>query len=314
MVPGECSRPHGPCQAPSRGSRACRALGWIGLVLVAGVLRARAPRPAVLAPPDERTGGALEAPSAAHWFGTDDLGRDLFARTAVGARLSLMVALGSVVAGLVVAVPIGLLAGYLGGTWVDDVLMRVMEALQALPVFVLALFVVGMIGTGPTDLGPVTLSAGVKVVLLLALSFLPFFARVTRAATLVEVQEEYVAALRVVGVSRRRIMLGELLPNVIPPVLVQGFLWVGVAVFAESALVLPRARRAAAAGQSRQPALGRDQRADDRRLVALGGPRPGDPAGHDRHQPPRRRGRPPSRWPALTAGTARPPSAGPLSG
>jgi len=187
-------------------------------------------------PPDERTGGPLEAPSAAHWFGTDDLGRDLFARTAVGARLSLGVALGSVVAGLVVAVPIGLLAGYLGGTWVDDVLMRVMEALQALPVFVLALFVVGMIGTGPTDIGPVTLSAGVKVVLLLALSFLPFFARVTRAATLVEVQEEYVAALRVVGVSRRRIMIGELLPNVIPPVLVQGFLWVGVAVFAESAL------------------------------------------------------------------------------
>nr|WP_279536392.1 ABC transporter permease [Nocardioides ochotonae] len=137
---------------------------------------------------------------------------------------------------MVVAVPIGLLAGYLGGTWVDDVLMRVMEALQALPVFVLALFVVGMIGTGPTDIGPVTLSAGVKVILLLALSFLPFFARVTRAATLVEVQEEYVAALRVVGVSRRRIMLGELLPNVLPPVLVQGFLWVGVAVFAESAL------------------------------------------------------------------------------
>ncbi|WP_194289030.1 MULTISPECIES: ABC transporter permease [unclassified Nocardioides] len=212
------------------------ALGWIGLVLVLAFCALALLGPLFSLPPDERTGGALEAPSAAHWFGTDDLGRDLFARTAVGARLSLLVALGSVVAGLVVAVPIGLLAGYLGGTWVDDVLMRVMEALQALPIFVLALFVVGMIGTGPTDLGPVTLSAGVKVILLLALSFLPFFARVTRAATLVEVQEEYVAALRVVGVSRRRIMLGELLPNVLPPVLVQGFLWVGVAVFAESAL------------------------------------------------------------------------------
>ena len=212
------------------------ALGWIGLVLVLAFCALALLGPLFSLPPDERTGGPLEAPSAAHWFGTDDLGRDLFARTAVGARLSLGVALGSVVAGLVVAVPIGLLAGYLGGTWVDDVLMRVMEALQALPVFVLALFVVGMIGTGPTDIGPVTLSAGVKVVLLLALSFLPFFARVTRAATLVEVQEEYVAALRVVGVSRRRIMIGELLPNVIPPVLVQGFLWVGVAVFAESAL------------------------------------------------------------------------------
>lgn len=212
------------------------ALGWIGLVLVLAFCLVAIVGPLFSLPPDERTGGALEAPSAAHWFGTDDLGRDLFARTAVGARLSLFVALGSVLSGLVVAVPIGLLAGYLGGTWVDDVLMRIMEALQALPVFVLALFVVGMIGTGPTDVGPVTLSPGVKVVVLLAVSFLPFFARVTRAATLVEVQEEYVDALRVVGVSRRRIMLGELLPNVLPPVLVQGFLWVGVAVFAESAL------------------------------------------------------------------------------
>ncbi|WP_122816803.1 ABC transporter permease [Nocardioides pantholopis] len=211
-------------------------LGWVGLVLVTAFCLLAIVGPLFSLPPDERTGGALEAPSMAHWFGTDDLGRDVFARTAVGARLSLFVALGSVAAGLVVAVPIGLLAGYRGGTWVDDALMRVMEALQALPVFVLALFVVGMIGTGPTDVGPITLSAGTKVIALLAISFLPFFARVTRAATLVEVQEEYVDALRVVGVSRRRIMLGELLPNVLPPVLVQAFLWVGVAVFAESAL------------------------------------------------------------------------------
>lgn len=212
------------------------ALGWIGLLLVVAFCLLAIVGPMISVDPDARAGGALEAPSGAFWFGTDDLGRDLFARTAAGARLSLFVAVGSVLAGLLVAVPIGLLAGYLGGTWVDDTLMRIMEALQALPVFVLALFVVGMVGTGASEVGPVTLSPGTKVILLLALSFLPFFARVTRAATLVEVQEQYVDALRVVGVSRRRIMLGELLPNVLPPVLVQAFLWVGIAVFAESAL------------------------------------------------------------------------------
>lgn len=212
------------------------ALGWVGLVFVVSFCLLALVGPLVGVDPDERTGGALEAPSLAHWFGTDDLGRDVFARTAVGSRLSLLVALGSVVAGLLIAVPIGLLAGYRGGSKLDAALMRVMEALQALPVFVLALFVVGMTGTGASEVGPFTVSPALKVVVLLAVSFLPLFARVTRAATLVEVQQEYVDALRVVGVPRRQILFGELLPNVIPPVLVQGFLWVGVAVFAESAL------------------------------------------------------------------------------
>lgn len=222
----------------TRGLRLPRlsGLGWVGLTFVVAFCLLALVGPLFSLDPNERTGGPLEAPGVGHWFGTDDLGRDVFARTAVGARLSLFVAVGSVVGGLLVAVPVGLLAGYRGGTRLDNALMRVMEALQALPVFVLALFVVGMTGTGASEIGPVTLTPAVKVVLLLALSFLPFFARVTRAATLVEVQQEYVDALRVVGVPRRQIIFGELLPNVLPPVLVQGFLWVGIAVFAESAL------------------------------------------------------------------------------
>lgn len=233
-----------PATAPVAGRRPrwrpsvphLSALGWVGLVLVLVFCLLALVGPFLSLDPNERTGGPLEAPSGGHWFGTDDLGRDVFARTAVGARLSLFVAVGSVAAGLLIAVPIGLLAGYRGGSRTDSVLMRVMEALQALPVFVLALFVVGMTGTGSSELGPLTLTPEIKVIALLAVSFLPFFARVTRAATLVEVQEEYVDALRVVGVPRRQILFGELLPNVLPPVLVQGFLWVGIAVFAESAL------------------------------------------------------------------------------
>ncbi|MEO7130800.1 MAG: ABC transporter permease, partial [Dermatophilaceae bacterium] len=183
-----------------------------------------------------RTGAALQPPSGAHLFGTDNLGRDLFARVAEGAQLSLVVAVSSVVTCLVIGVPLGLLAGFNGGGWIDDVITRCLEALQALPLFIFALFVMGMVGSGTSDLGPITISPAAKIVILLALSFLPYFGRVARAATLVEAQEEYVEALRVVGVSRWRIVLGELLPNVMPPVLVQAFLWVGMAIFAESAL------------------------------------------------------------------------------
>lgn len=216
--------------------RGISVLGWIGLAFVALFCALAILGPLMSGDPDARVGDALLAPSGQHWFGTDDLGRDLFTRTAVGSRLSLVVAVCSVLGGLLVAVPLGLLAGFNGGGWIDDAIMRVLEALQALPVFVLALFVIGMLGTGSTDVGPFTLGPGGKVVLLLAVSFLPYFARVTRAATLVEAQEEYVDALRVVGVPRWRVVLVELLPNVMPPVLVQGFLWVGIAIFSESAL------------------------------------------------------------------------------
>ncbi|MGA3524654.1 ABC transporter permease [Melissospora conviva] len=211
-------------------------LGWTGLVFVLAFALLAVVGPLIAVDPLARTGGPLEAPSGAHWFGTDNLGRDLFARTADGARLSLLVAIGSVLAGVLVAVPLGLLAGYHGGRWIDDAIMRTLEALQALPVFILALFILGMLGNGESQWGPVTVGPAAKVVLLLALSFLPYFARVARAATLVEVQEEYVNCLRVVGVPRWRIVTVELLPNVLPPVLVQAFLWVGIAIFSESAL------------------------------------------------------------------------------
>lgn len=211
-------------------------LGWVGLALVVIFLVLAIVVPFFTPDPTERFGGALEPPSGRSPFGTDNLGRDLLARVAAGARISLLVALGAVVLGLVIAVPLGLAAGFFGGTWVDEVIMRVMEALQALPVFVFALFVLGMLGTGATDVGPVTITTEVKVIVLLAISFLPMFARVARASTLVEMQQEYVDALRVIGLPRWRIVLEELLPNAMPPVLVQAFLWVGIAIFAESAL------------------------------------------------------------------------------
>ncbi|MDI2124969.1 ABC transporter permease [Yinghuangia seranimata] len=187
--------------------------------------------------PDPRatTGLPLESPSAGHFMGTDHLGRDLLARTAAGARLSLAVGFFSVLLGLVLAVPLGMVAAYRAGSWLDDAVMRVLETVQALPVFVFAMFVIGLTGTGSSSVAGITLSMSTKVVLLLGISFLPYFARVARAQTLAEVHEDYVGALRVLGLPRRRV-LGEVLVNVLPPVLAQGFLWIAIAIFAESAL------------------------------------------------------------------------------
>lgn len=212
------------------------ALAWIGGVMLALFLVLAVVMPFFLGSPTARVGLPLQGPSAAHLFGTDNLGRDLLTRTAAGARLSLIVSVTSVALGLVLAVPAGMFAGFHGGRWLDEMVMRLLDALQAMPLFVLALFVLGMLGTQTSHLGPVTVGAAVKVVLLLGVSFIPYFARVARAATLVEMQEDYVDGLRAIGVSRTRIVFGELLPNVLPPVLVQAFLWVGVAIFAESAL------------------------------------------------------------------------------
>ncbi|MFG1948817.1 ABC transporter permease [Nonomuraea sp. NPDC048826] len=212
------------------------ALTWTGLALLGLFLLLAVAGPLVAGSPDARTGLTLAAPGADHLFGTDHLQRDLFARTAEGARVSLLVAAAGVAFGLVVAVPAGLVAGYFGGRWPDDLIMRVLEALQALPLFVFALFVIGITGTGDSHWGPLTVTTTTKVVLLLGVGFIPYFARVTRSATLVEVQEDYVDALRAIGVPRWRIIGGEVLVNVLPPVLVQAFLWLGVAIFAESAL------------------------------------------------------------------------------
>ncbi|MEU8249677.1 ABC transporter permease [Nonomuraea sp. NPDC048916] len=192
--------------------------------------------PLLTGAPDATGPDVLAGPSLAHPFGTDQLGRDLLARTAAGTRVSLLVSLAAVALGLLLALPLGLLAGYLRGSLLDDLVMRALEIIQALPMFVLAMFVIGLSGTATVHLGPIPITMTVKVVLLLGVAFVPYFARVARAATLVEMGQDYMPALRVIGVRRGRIILGELLPNVAPAMAVQAFLAMALAVFAESGL------------------------------------------------------------------------------
>jgi peptide/nickel transport system permease protein len=167
---------------------------------------------------------ALSGPSAAHWLGADNFGRDMFVRMAFGYRISLGVAVGSVLVGMLVGVPLGLLAGYAGGV-ADNLIMRPLDVFMAFPAVLLAITVMAIFGTG---LGVLMVAIGVV--------YVPILARVMRAATLETSQELYVEAARARGASGRRIVLRHVLPNSIGPVIVQASILLGIAVLLEAAL------------------------------------------------------------------------------
>jgi ABC-type dipeptide/oligopeptide/nickel transport system permease subunit len=166
----------------------------------------------------------LHAPSPLHPLGTDDLGRDVFTRTLYGGRLSLAVSLVSVALAVAGGVPIGLLAGYLGGA-VDEILMRLIDSLIALPALVLALTITAVLGPGL-----------VNAMFAIAVVALPGFARLVRGQVLALRHSDYVLAARSVGVQPILIVLRHILPNVLNPVLVQAALGIGFAIITESSV------------------------------------------------------------------------------
>jgi peptide/nickel transport system permease protein len=163
-------------------------------------------------------------PSAAHWFGTDQLGRDVAARVIVGARDILVIAPLATLLGTVLGTALGLVTGYLGGI-TDMLASRVMEAVIALPVVIVAfLFLVA--------LGPSTVS----LILVIGLVFAPLIARTVRSAVLVESQLDYLPSARLIGEAAPTIMITEILPNVVPTILVEFTVRLGYAVFAVATL------------------------------------------------------------------------------
>lgn len=167
---------------------------------------------------------ALQSPSAAHWFGTDELGRDIASRVLVATRASLQVAVVSVAFALVVGVAVGLLAGYRGG-WVDTVLMRCADVMFAFPVLLLALAIVAVVGPGLTT-----------TILAIGIVYTPIFARVARASTLGVRVEPYVAVSRSMGSPHRYILIRHVLPNIAGPLIVQTSLSLAFAILSEAAL------------------------------------------------------------------------------
>lgn len=228
--------------SPTSTLRAPRAEEWAVLAFLRRVLRNRlaavgavillvvtltalfAPWIAPYAPEEQIPTEALQAPSSAHLFGTDNIGRDIFSRVVYGARVSLVVGLSSMGVALVLGVLIGLSSGYYGG-WLDTLFMRAMDALLAFPAILLAIFIVAV-------LGPSLLNA----ILAVGIVYTPTFARLVRASALSIREQEYLEAARAIGAKDGRIMLHVILRNSLSPIIVQFTLGFGYAILVEAGL------------------------------------------------------------------------------
>jgi peptide/nickel transport system permease protein len=196
--------------------------GLLLVVLVAFIVLA----PSLL-PFDAQTMSAdaiLAPPSTMHWAGTDQLGRDVFARTVLGARSTLVLAAAATVFGVCLGAFVGMVAGYDRGL-LDSALMRLGDAVMALPSLVLAMLVLIAVGSGPG-----------AILLAITIIFVPRAARITRSVVLNVVNLDFVAAASVVGESRASILAREILPNVWPNILVEGCLRFSYAILLISAL------------------------------------------------------------------------------
>jgi ABC-type dipeptide/oligopeptide/nickel transport system permease subunit len=163
-------------------------------------------------------------PSAQFWLGTDELGRDIFSRMVYGARASLTAGGISVAIAVIAGVPFGLLAGYFGG-WIDSVISRLIDAMLAIPFLILAISLAAFLGASLTN-----------AMIAIGLSAAPIFARLTRGQVLSIKSEEYVEAAQVIGLRHPRIILHYILPNSVPPIIVQATLTIAAAVIAEASL------------------------------------------------------------------------------
>jgi len=167
---------------------------------------------------------ALQGPSGAHWFGTDELGRDVFSRVLVATQASLRVAVISVTFAVIVGVTIGVVSGYRGG-WLDTIFMRVVDVMFAFPVLLLALAVVAILGPGVTT-----------TILAIGIVYTPIFARVARASTLSVRVEPYVSMSRSIGTGHLYILGRHIVPNIAGPLVVQTSLSLAFAILSEAAL------------------------------------------------------------------------------
>jgi ABC-type dipeptide/oligopeptide/nickel transport system permease subunit len=198
----------------------------LSLVVVLGVLVVAAAAP-LLAPygsdaPDYLH--VLSGPTSAHWFGTDQLGRDLLTRLMYGTRTSLLIGFGAVALAFVGGSVLGTVAGYFGG-WLDAALMRLVDLILAFPLLIFAILMVVVLGPSLAN-----------VILAVGLSQLPIFARLARALAIAQRNLEYIEAAHVTGAGSWRILTKHIWPNVMPPIFVQASSTIGVAILSGASL------------------------------------------------------------------------------
>lgn len=218
------SAPWAPARRARRRIRRGPAVTGAGILGVLVLVALLAP---LIAPHDPETVDArriLAGPDASHLFGSDALGRDVFSRVVYALRISLLVATGSVLLATAVAVPLGAVAGYVGGV-VDSLISRPLDMLLVLPALLLAITLIAIVGPGST-----------VAALAIALIYLPILARVMRGSTLGVAHLGYVEGASARGAGHLRVLAGHVVPNAIGPVLVQVSILAGFALQIEAAL------------------------------------------------------------------------------
>lgn len=192
-------------------------LGIVAIAILAPVLSPYEPMEQILE-------DSLQGPSAKHFFGTDDLGRDIFTRVLYGSRIALMVGVIVISIGMTFGVTIGVIAGYFGGL-VDTIIMRLIDVLLAFPFFLLAIIISG-------TLGPGLFNAMIAV----GIASLPSYSRLARGQTLSVKENEYVQAAIALGCSNTRIIFKHILPNIMGPIIVYATLRVSTAILGTAGL------------------------------------------------------------------------------
>jgi peptide/nickel transport system permease protein len=200
------------------------AMFGLAVIVLFVALAVFAPLVAPYDPTAQSWTAVRKAPSAAHWFGTDDVGRDVLARIIFGARASLVAGCISIAIALAIGVPLGLAAGYLGG-FLDALISRVTDAMLAIPFLILAIALAAF-------LGPSLRNAMIAI----GITTTPIFIRLTRGQVMAVKVEDYVEAARAVGNPPWRVAFVHILPNILPALMVQASLSIAAAIIAEAAL------------------------------------------------------------------------------
>jgi peptide/nickel transport system permease protein len=199
---------------------------WVGLVifLIVAFAAIAAPLLSPHDPVEQNILYKLKPPTAEYPLGTDAFGRDILSRLLYGARISLVIGFVSTIAAMLIGSLIGILAGWYGGRF-DILVMQTMDMLLAFPSLILGLLIVAMLGPSMAN-----------IILAIALTSVPAFARIARAPTIAVKEREYIEACRALGYSDARIMGGHILPNIFPEILVMGSLWLANAIRTEASL------------------------------------------------------------------------------
>jgi peptide/nickel transport system permease protein len=198
----------------------------IGSLFLGGVIAASLLGP-LFAPHDPTTTdivNALQGPSSTYLLGTDHLGRDIFSRVLHGGRTSLFLGVSATLLGLALGVPIGLIAGYAGGR-IDEAIMRFMDAVMSFPSLLLALLILTVLSSSIWN-----------AIMAIGVVYAPNIARIVRSSTLSVKQEEYIEAARAMNESDSYIMFKEILPNILPPIVVEGSIRIGFAILVGTSL------------------------------------------------------------------------------